>query len=82
MALIALTGCQEDNEDHLAAPLQEKVVLAERSEDLRALIAAELAAGNKRIVIPPGRYRVQAERGSHLIFSNLSDVEIIAENVE
>lgn len=82
MALIALTGCQEDNEDHLAAPLQEKVVLAERSEDLRALIAAELATGNKRIVIPPGRYRVQAERGSHLIFSNLSDVEIIAENVE
>ncbi len=82
MALIALTGCQEDQEDHLAAARPEKVVLSERSEELRALIAAELAAGNKRIVIPPGRYRVQAERGSHLLFSNLSNVEIIAENVE
>lgn len=56
--------------------------MTERSDDLRALIAAELAAGSKRIVIPPGRYRVQAERGTHLLFSDLSDVEIIAENVE
>ncbi len=82
MAMIALTGCQEDKEHPLAAALPEKVVPSELSEDLRALIAKELAAGNKRIVIPHGRYRVQAERGSHLLFSNLTDVEIIADNVE
>lgn len=79
---VVLTSCREGKGEILAAKPPEKVVLAERSEDLRALIARELAAGNKRIVIPPGRYRVQAERGSHLLFSNLSDVEIIAENVE
>ena len=54
----------------------------EKTADLRALIGAELTAGNKHIVIPPGRYRVQAESGGHLHFKDLSDVEIIAENVE
>ncbi len=73
----ALTGCRKGKENNpTTAPLTE------RTENLRALIDAELAAGNKRIVIPPGRYRVQADRGSHLVFSKLSDVEIIAENVE
>lgn len=55
---------------------------ATTSADLRTLIDAELAAGNKRIVIPPGRYRVQADSKGHLTFRNHSDVEIIAENVE
>ena len=82
MAVVVLTGCSEGKEDQLAAARPEKAVLAERSEDLRALIDAELAAGNKRIVIPQGRYRVQAERGNHLVFKNLSDVEIIADKVE
>ena len=81
-AVFFLAAICEGKEDHLALPLPEKVVPAERTEDLRALIAAELAAGNKRIVIPHGRYRVRAERGSHLLFSELTDVEIIAENVE
>ncbi|MCU0748197.1 MAG: right-handed parallel beta-helix repeat-containing protein [Akkermansiaceae bacterium] len=81
-ALVFLTACGDTKEDPPAATLPEKVVLQERSEDLRALIDKELAAGNKRIVIPQGRYRVQAQRGGHLHFSNLADVEIIAENVE
>jgi Right handed beta helix region len=81
-AAVVFAGCLTGAENQPAAELPEKVALTERSEDLRALIAAELAAGNKRIVIPQGRYRVQAERGSHLLFSNLSNVEIIAENVE
>jgi hypothetical protein len=66
----------------LAAEQSGKVALTERAEDLRALIAAELAAGKKRIVIPQGRYRVPAEQGNHLVFRNLSDVEIIADDVE
>jgi hypothetical protein len=78
----ALAGCREKEQTSSASLAPLKPVLVERSEDLRALIATGLAAGNKRIVIPSGRYRVQADRGSHLAFSNLSDVEIIAENVE
>ena len=62
--------------------MPDKVVLSEQSTDLRSFIDSELAAGNKRIVIPQGRYRVQAERGNHLVFKNLSDVEIIADHVE
>jgi hypothetical protein len=81
-AVMFFAGSLAGKEDQPAAAQPEKVVLAERSEDLRALIAAELAAGKKRIVIPQGRYRVQAERGSHLHLTNLSDVEIIAEHVE
>jgi hypothetical protein len=50
--------------------------------DLRAFLMAELQAGKQRIVIPPGRYPIQAQRGSHLTFSGLRDVEIIADQVE
>jgi hypothetical protein len=75
---ITLTACREKAQS-IAAP---KPALTERTDDLRALITAGLAVGNKRIVIPPGRYRMQAEQGSHLVFPNLTDVEIIAENVE
>lgn len=82
IAMLSLTGCRDRKENHPVQALPEKVVLHERTEDLRALIATELAAGNKRIIIPSGRYRVQADRGSHLVFSGLTDVEIIAENVE
>jgi hypothetical protein len=82
MLAFTLAGCREKETTSSASLPPPKPALAERSEDLRALIATELAAGNKRIVIPSGRYRVQAERGSHLVFSDLTDVEIIAENVE
>jgi hypothetical protein len=76
---ITLTACREKKQTASAAvPLLK----SERPEVLRSLIANELAKGNKRIVIPQGRHRVQADSGSHLVFSDLSDVEIIAEDVE
>ena len=81
-AALLLSGCGKGGDSHPLAALPEKVVLIEQSADLRALINAELAAGKKRIVIPPGRYRVPSEKGSHLQFKNLSGVEIIANNVE
>ena len=81
-AILLLTGCRKGGESQPVAALPEKVVLIEQSADLRALINAELAAGKKRIVIPPGRYRVSSEQGHHLQFKNLSDVEIIANHVE
>jgi hypothetical protein len=82
VAALFLTGCREAKETTPSAEQAGKAALAERSEDLRALIAKEIAAGSKRIVIPDGRYRVEADRGSHLVFSGLKSVEIIAENVE
>jgi len=54
----------------------------EKMQDLQAMIGGELAAGSKKIVIPPGRYRVKPGGGSHLMFRNLNDVEIVAEGVE
>lgn len=78
ISALSLTGCRQAEKP---GP-EPKSEITERSEDLRALISTEIAAGNKRIVIPEGRYRVQADRGSHLVFSGLKDVEIIAENVE
>ena len=82
MLACALAGCREKGQDASDTHPIQKPALTERSEDLRALIATALDAGSKRLVIPPGRYRVQAERGGHLVFSNLTDVEIVAENVE
>ncbi|QTN33914.1 right-handed parallel beta-helix repeat-containing protein [Akkermansiaceae bacterium] len=73
---IALAGCREATEELPAT------VPAGQSADLRALIDAELAAGKKRIVIPPGRYHVKAQRGNHLHLKDLRDVEIIADDVE
>ena len=81
-AVVLLGSCRKTNSSKPVAELPEKVVLIEQSADLRALIDAELAAGKKRIVIPQGRYHVSSEQGFHLQFKNLSDVEIIAENVE
>lgn len=81
-AAVVLVACLKSNGSESEKALPEKVARIEQSADLGALIDAELAAGNKRIVIPQGRYRVQALRGNHLVFKNLSDVEIIANNVE
>lgn len=82
MFAFASAGCRENRDSAPGSELSREPVPTERSDDLRALIHQRLAAGDKRIVIPPGRYRLQAERGSHLSFSGIADVEIIADNVE
>jgi hypothetical protein len=50
--------------------------------DMQGLIDRELAAGNKKIVIPPGSYRVKPKNRQHLVLKGLNDVEIIANGVE
>ena len=50
--------------------------------DLQGFVDRELAAGNKHIVVPPGRYRVKPEDGRHLSLHGLQNVEITAKNVE
>ena len=79
MLVFAISGCGGEPKSTTPPP---KPVRVENANNLRLLISREIAAGNKRIVIPPGRYTVEAFRGTHLGFSNINDVEIIAEGVE
>ncbi len=50
--------------------------------DLQRFIDRAVGAGQKRIVIAPGRYRVKPRDRQHLILQNLQDVQIIADGVE
>ncbi len=50
--------------------------------DLQGFIDKALKADSKRIVIPPGQYRVKPQRAQHLVLRGLSDVQIIADGVE
>lgn len=50
--------------------------------DLQGFIDQALASGQKRIVVPPGRYRVKPQRHCHLRLRDLQDVEILAKDVE
>ncbi|MEM6503878.1 MAG: right-handed parallel beta-helix repeat-containing protein [Planctomycetota bacterium] len=50
--------------------------------DLSTIIVEAIAAGEKRIVIPPGQYRVEPQDREHLRLEGLRDVEIIANGVE
>jgi parallel beta-helix repeat protein len=50
--------------------------------DIQGFVDTELQAGQKRIVIPPGRYRVTPHNRQHLLLQNLRDVQIIADGVE
>lgn len=50
--------------------------------DLQDFLDREIKAGNRRIVVPPGRYRVTPKHARHLAFKDLADLEIIAQGVE
>jgi parallel beta-helix repeat protein len=50
--------------------------------DLQGFIDQELQAGKKRVVVPPGRYRVTPKDRQHLVLRGLKDVQIIANGVE
>lgn len=49
--------------------------------DLQGFLNKEIAAGRKRIVVPPGRYRVSAEGAVHVTLAHANDLEIVAEGV-
>jgi hypothetical protein len=53
-----------------------------RDFDLQGYIEGQLHAGNRSVVVPPGRYRVKPKAGWHLLFKDLSDVQVIADGVE
>lgn len=50
--------------------------------DLQGFVDARLKAGERRVVVPPGRYRVAPKNGVHLRLKDLADVELIADGVE
>jgi len=50
--------------------------------DLQGYIDSAVAAGTKRIVIPPGQYRVVPHDRQHLVLNGLTDTEIVADGAE
>jgi hypothetical protein len=50
--------------------------------DLQGFIAGRIKAGEHRIVVPPGRYRVTPRHGTHLLLKDLADTQIVADGVE
>jgi hypothetical protein len=60
----------------------QDVAVKTRPFDLQKFVDNAIASGQKRIVIPPGRYRVTPVDRHHLLLQNLSDIDIIADGVE
>jgi hypothetical protein len=50
--------------------------------DLQGCIDKQIESGAKRIVVPPGRYRVTPNNRQHLLLRNAHDLQIIADGVE
>lgn len=63
-------------------PASDGLASRESPFDLQGFIDKEVAAGTKRIQVPPGRYRVVPKDRQHLLLRNLRDIQIIADNVE
>ena len=50
--------------------------------DIQGFVAGRIKAGEHRIVVPPGRYRVTPRYGTHLWLKDLADTLIVADGVE
>lgn len=61
----------------LAASRDDEVLF-----DVQGFLDQEIAAGRKRIVVPPGRYRVTPRNREHLSLRGLNDLQIVADGVE
>jgi hypothetical protein len=69
---VCLIGCAKSQQDSLGTPTRE----------LPDMIYAALAQGQTMIKIPPGRYYVEPERGTHLRLENIEGFTIDATGVE
>ncbi len=56
--------------------------IAARDFDLQGYIDGRIKAGEKQIIVPPGRYRVTPRQGRHLLFKDLTGIDVIAQGVE
>lgn len=59
-----------------------RVTGADGTVDLQSFIQARIDLGDKKVVVPPGRYRVAPKGQIHLRFSKLNNVEIAMKGVE
>ena len=50
--------------------------------DLQQFIDTALQAGKRRVIVPPGHYRVMPHDRQHLVLRNLKDITIVADGVE
>lgn len=50
--------------------------------DLQNHIDQAIRSGAKRVVVPPGRYRVAPKNRQHLLLRDLANIEILAQGVE
>ena len=50
--------------------------------DMQGYVDGRIQAGERRIVVPPGRYRVKPQRARHLALKGLADVTLVADGVE
>ena len=53
-----------------------------KSFNLQAFIDNAVRSGARRIVVPPGKYRVTPKNQQHLLLNRIQDVEILADGVE
>ncbi len=53
-----------------------------REFDLQGFIDQAIKGGAKRVVVPPGRYRVTPRNRQHLLLRGLEGVQIVADGVE
>jgi hypothetical protein len=53
-----------------------------REFDFQGFVDQEIKAGRKRVVVPPGRYRVTPRNRQHLALRDLQDVQVVADGVE
>ena len=50
--------------------------------DLQGFIDKEIHTGRRRIIVPPGKYRVMPRDRQHLLLRGLKDIQIVADGVE
>lgn len=82
MRLLLVTLCLVCCQPMCAAISSPAVPAASAAFDLQGFLETEIKAGHKRIIVPPGHYRVTPKNRQHLSLQGLKDVEIIADGVE
>ena len=76
LLIALLVACRERTPSTAKPSSLEKIKPIEKNDDLRALLAAEIQSGKKRIVIPPGRYRKVLPAGA------LHNISIVRNRIE
>jgi len=82
LVLTGLAAQQEARGQRSHADADARGTTAPAAFDLQQYLDGQVQAGRRRIVVPPGRYRVTPRDRQHLVLRDLKDIEIIADGVE